>query len=101
MKPDITLSRALSDTSLLGGPFAGSSFWTWKVIAKLIDGERLREPREIDLFKHCTGRSKLPSGPVSRLIGLVGRRGGKDRFMSAVAVAGRALCRLEQAHLGW
>jgi hypothetical protein len=65
----------------------------------MIDGEPLREPREIELFKQCTGRTKLPSGPVSRLIGLVGRRGGKDRFMSSVAVWRAALCANWNQHI--
>jgi len=92
MIPLISLSRALSDTRLLGGPFQSQSFWTWKTVAKLIDGEPLREQREIELFHHCTSRSQLPTKPVRRLIVLVGRRGGKDRFMSAVAVWRAALC---------
>jgi hypothetical protein len=55
MMPDITLSHALSDPSLLGGPFMAPSFWTWKTVAKLIDGLPLNEPREIELFKHAPG----------------------------------------------
>jgi hypothetical protein len=31
--PDITLSRAIADPALLGGPFQASSFWTWRVVA--------------------------------------------------------------------
>jgi hypothetical protein len=54
------------------------SFWTWKTVAKLIDGVTLSEPREIELFKQCTGPT-LPTKPVKRLIVLVGRRGGKKR----------------------
>jgi hypothetical protein len=92
MTPDITLSRAISDPSLLGGPFMAPSFWTWKTVAKLIDGVTLSEPRETELFRQCTGRSTLPTKPVKRLIVLVGRRGGKDRFLSSVAVWRAALC---------
>ena len=92
MTPDITLSHALFDPSLFGGTFSAPSFWTWKVVAKLIDGIPLREQREIDLFHECTGRSKLPTKPVSRLFILAGRRAGKDRFESAVTVWRSALC---------
>ncbi len=99
MTPDISLSRAISDSSLLGGPFISTSFWTWKAVAKLIDGLPLNEPREIELFKQCTGRSRLPMNPVKRLIVLVGRRGGKDRFLSAVAVWESSIVhQLAQAH---
>jgi hypothetical protein len=87
----ISLSRAIADVNLLGKPFQAPSFWTWKVVAKLIDGLPLTEPREIELFRECTGRTRLPSGPVHRMVALVGRRGGKDRFLSAVAVHRAAL----------
>jgi hypothetical protein len=56
-QPTITLSQALVSPSLFGKTFAAPSFWTWKVIAKLIDGQLLTEPREIELFRQCTGRN--------------------------------------------
>ena len=92
MTPDITLTRALTDPSLFGKVLHRQSFWTWNVVAKLIDGIPLTEPREIELFKQCTGRSKLPTKPVRRLIMLAGRRAGKDRFKSAAATWRSALC---------
>ncbi len=103
-EPDITLSAALADPALLGAPFSSSSFWTWKVIAKLIDGLPLVEQREIDLFKECTGRSKLlsttaPFNPLRRIIILAGRRAGKDRFLSAVGVWRAALCADWRKHI--
>jgi hypothetical protein len=94
MVPDITLTRALSDPGLLGAPFQSLSFWTWKVVAKLIDGLPLSGRREIELFEQCTGRSynRQSRSAVRRLIVLAGRRAGKDRFLSAVAVWRAALC---------
>jgi len=82
----------MSDPALFGKVFASPSFWTWNVVAKLIDGAPLTEPREVELFKQCTGRTKLPTKPVRRLIILAGRRAGKDRFESAVSVWRGALC---------
>jgi len=93
-----TLTQAMSDPALFGAVFAGPSFWTWKVVAKLIDGIPLTEPREVELFKQCTGRTKLPTKPVRRLIILAGRRAGKDRFESAVSVWRAALCADWQRH---
>ena len=61
MIPRITLSSALVDPNLFGGVFGAPSFWPWRVVAKIIDGEPLREPREIELFKECTGRIRLLS----------------------------------------
>jgi hypothetical protein len=80
-----TLAQAMRDDRLFGSTFKAESFWPWFAVAKLLGGEELDE-RETELFHRCTGRSKLPTGPVNRLIFLSGRRSGKDRFMSAVAV---------------
>ena len=88
MRP--TLAAAMRDRNLLGGPFMAKTFWPWHCVAKVLSGERLDE-REAALFRQCTGRAKLPAGPVRRLIMLVGRRGGKDRFESAVGVYEAAL----------
>lgn len=102
MKPAITLSRALTDPDLFGPTFASASFWTWKVVAKVIDGERL-DRRELGLFKQCTGRDRPPSRRMRRqlwrLILLAGRRAGKDRFLSAVAVWRAALCADWRKHI--
>jgi hypothetical protein len=92
MTPAITLSQALADPALFGRTFAAPSFWTWRVVAKLIDGVPLRELREIDLAEQCSGRTRLPDKPVRRLILLAGRRAGKDRFLSAAAIWRAALC---------
>jgi hypothetical protein len=85
-----TLAQAMRDPQLLGGPFQSPTFWPWHAVAKVISGEALDE-READLFRSCTGRQTLPTGPVNRLIMLIGRRGGKDRFMSACAIHRAAL----------
>ena len=62
----------------------------------MIDGLPLTETREIDLFKQCTGRTQLLNASsrnvLRRFIILVGRRGGKDRFLSGVGVWRAALC---------
>jgi hypothetical protein len=86
----ITLAAAMRDVNLLGAPFQAPSFWPWHAVAKVISGEKL-DKREAKLFRQCTGRTKLPKGPVRNLIMLIGRRGGKDRFMSAVAIYRAAL----------
>jgi hypothetical protein len=83
--PSISLTAAMRDPQLLGRPFMAPSFWPWFTVAKLLDGEPL-DKREAALFRRCTGRFRLPSGPVRRLVLLAGRRGGKDRWLSAVAV---------------
>jgi hypothetical protein len=99
MTPTISLTQVLADAALFGNTFAAPSFWPWRTLAKLIDGIPLTEQREIELVKQCTGRSKLPDKPVRRVILLAGRRAGKDRFLSAVAVWRAALCAEWRKHI--
>jgi hypothetical protein len=91
---DITLTEALVNPALFGSTFAAPSFWTWRTVAKLIDGIPLTEHREIRLFEQCTGRkyNRHTRRAVRRIILLAGRRAGKDRFLSSVAVWRAALC---------
>ena len=93
--PDITLTAALSDQALFGKTFEALSFWPWKTVAKLIDGIPLTEQREIDLFEQCTGckyiNNRHARRALRRLVVLVGRRGGKDRFFSSVGIW-RCIC---------
>src|SRR5271165_2917244 len=89
-KKPISLVDAMRDGNLLGAPFQSPTFWPWFTVAKLLSGEPLDE-RETQLYRECTGRTQLPTGPVRSLIFLSGRRSGKDRFMSAVAIYRAAL----------
>ena len=100
MPPLIPLTSALTDPSI-SAAYLRRLFWTWKVVAKLLDGIQLTEQREIALFERCTGRAynRLAQRAVRRLILLVGRRGGKDRFESAVGNMARGtVSELEEAH---
>ena len=100
-KPKVPLTAAMTDPELFGKVFRSPSFWTWRVIAKLIDGLPLTEPREVELFEQCTGRTynRQSRRPVRRLILLAGRRAGKDRFLSAVACWRAALCTNWRQHI--
>jgi hypothetical protein len=90
-RPTITLTEAMTNPALFGSVFGDPSFWTWKVVAKIIDGLPLTEKREIDLFEQCTGLKYRKTEAIRRLIILAGRRAGKDRFESAVATWRAAL----------
>jgi hypothetical protein len=95
-RPKITLLNVMTRPELFGKVFSAPSFWPWRAFGKLIDGEPLSEPREIELFKQCTGRSQLLGSAshsvLRRFIILAGRRAGKDRFLSGVGVWRTALC---------
>ena len=84
MKP-ISFAEALRDIRLLGASFRGVSWRPWHVLAKIISGQPL-DDSEMALVLECTGRRMLPKNPPRRLYLLVGRRGGKSRFLSALAV---------------
>jgi hypothetical protein len=101
MPPLIPLTTAFADPNYFGNVFAGESYWTWKVAGKLLDGIQLTEEREIALFERCTGRpyNRQAARAVRRLIMLVGRRGGKDRFESAVGIWRAALCQNWKRHI--
>jgi hypothetical protein len=70
-----------------GREFLAPSWATWRAIARLIDGDaHLLSPVEQALVLKLTGRTKLPeSAPRELYIG-AGRRSGKSRFGSVVAV---------------
>ena len=101
IEPKVGLFEAMLDKDYLGNTFAAESFWTWRTVAKLIDGLALTEPREIVLFEQCTGRkyNRQARRAFRRLIVLAGRRAGKDRFESAVAVWRAALCTDWRKHI--
>lgn len=101
IEPKVLLTEAINSVALLGAPFQSPTFWTWKTLAKMIDGLPLTEPREIELFENCTGRryDRRARRIVRRLILLAGRRAGKDRFLSAVAVWRAALAQDWRKHI--
>ncbi len=106
MTPLISLTAALTDPNYFGATFSAPSFWTWRTVAKLIDGLPLSEPREVELFETATGRKynrqarRHDTGlAITRIIILAGRRAGKDRFFSAVGVWRAALCQDWNKHI--
>jgi hypothetical protein len=85
MKAKVSFAQALRDPKLLGASFTAESWRPWHVLAKIISGQPL-EDSEMALVLECAGRWVLPKSPPRRLFLLVGRRGGKSRFLSALAV---------------
>src|SRR4029450_6831065 len=91
MKPRVTLRQALDDPSLLGAALAGPSWHAWRSLLLAAMGEPL-QPDELETFTRFTGRSTPPAQRVDELWGCVGRRGGKSRAMSPLAVSLAGLC---------
>ncbi|HEX8214974.1 MAG TPA: hypothetical protein VF582_05825, partial [Allosphingosinicella sp.] len=91
MIPRVTMRRALADPELLGRALGGDTWAGWRSILIAAMGEPL-EPDELELFRQLTGRESPPLMRAEELWGIVGRRGGKTRAMSTLAVYIAALC---------
>ena len=79
-----TFSEFLNDPETLGTYFAAESWRGWKTIAKAIYGEKLTK-KETEFFKSIAGDRDPPKRRVREVWLIVGRRGGKDSFASALA----------------
>lgn len=72
---------------LAGPEFSAPSWSTWRIIARLIDGDaHLLTDAERALALKLTGRTKLPEGKVREIFIGAGRRSGKSKFSSMVTV---------------
>jgi hypothetical protein len=93
-----TIIQALTDDRLLGGSFPDRDSWgQWFVILKAIYGLPM-DADELATFKELTGRERPdPAGYQTSWL-ITGRRGGKSRIMSAIAVY-ESCFRNWQAHL--
>lgn len=81
----ITMRRALNDPALLGKVLDGESWQAWRVLLIAMMGEALTD-EERPIFTKLTGREREPLQRVEEFWGIIGRRGGKSRAISALAV---------------
>jgi hypothetical protein len=81
------LHQFMTTPELAGAEFSGPTWATWRMIARLIDGDaHLLTAEEQALALELTGRTVLPTvAPREVYIG-AGRRSGKSRFGSLVAI---------------
>jgi hypothetical protein len=71
---------------LAGAEFSGPTWATWRMIARLIDGDAaLLTSEERTLALELTGRTVLPTEPPREVYVGAGRRAGKSRFGALVA----------------
>ena len=80
------LHAFMTSKKLAGPEFSGPTWATWRMIARLIDGDaHLLTAEDQALALRLTGRTVLPTvAPREVYIG-AGRRGGKSRFGALVA----------------
>ena len=91
MKARVRLRKALEDPELLGSSLGGPSWHGWRSLLLAAMGEELK-PDEFTIFQKFTGRTAPPSKRVDEFWCAIGRRGGKSRAMSALAVYLAGLC---------
>lgn len=76
----------MTTRELVGPEFSSLSWATWRVIARLIDGDaHMLTEDERALALHLTGRTRLPTTKPREVFIGAGRRSGKSRFGSLVA----------------
>lgn len=76
----------MTTPALAGAEFSGPSWSTWRVIARLIDGDgHLLTVAEQALALKLTGRTRLPTVAPREVYVGAGRRAGKSRFQSLFA----------------
>ncbi|MBS0374798.1 MAG: hypothetical protein JSR73_09435 [Proteobacteria bacterium] len=80
------LHRFMTTPELAGVEFSGPSWATWRVIARLIDGDsHLLSTDEQALALQLTGRTRLPKVAPREVYVGAGRRSGKSRFSALVS----------------
>ena len=88
MKPKVSINiiEAIKNPQLFGSLFKSLDSWAaWLVWLKAVFGLPM-DDGELALFQKCTGRiSSSPNG-VNEVFTITGRRGGKSRIASVVAV---------------
>jgi hypothetical protein len=92
MKPLIAMRAALSHPDLFGQLLGGDSWASWRTLLIAICGEELT-PEERQTFRDLTGGREVEPGRMVEEAWLaIGRRGGKSRAISILAVWLSACC---------
>jgi hypothetical protein len=81
----IDVIRFLSAPTLLGPHFAGPSWDRWRAVMRAAYALTM-DDYDRQLFCEVSGGRAPPSHPVSELVCLIGRGGGKDSIAAALAV---------------
>jgi hypothetical protein len=83
----VKLHAFMTTPELAGAEFSAPSWSTWRIIARLIDGDaHLLSSEEQAAALQLTGRTALPTTAPREVYVGAGRRSGKSRFGALVAV---------------
>lgn len=80
-----TLAAAMLDPELFGRTFGGKTFATWRVVAKIMEGQRL-DTGELAVYRALTGRERPPTAPYSEVYLIKPRRAGGTLFAAALGL---------------
>ena len=93
----IKLHLFMTDANLAGPQFAEESWSTWKIIARLLDGDaHLLTEEQKAIARTIIGRDQLPSDPPKEFIAAVRRRVGKTTFCGCLIA-----CTLATDYRSW
>jgi hypothetical protein len=82
----VKLHTFMTNRKLAGAEFSGPTWATWRIIARLIDGNaHLLNAEQQALALKLTGRTQLPTVAPREIYVGAGRRSGKSRFGALVA----------------
>lgn len=81
----ISVSDAMASPKLLGPFFSGPSWDTWRTVIKAAFAEKM-SVAEIEAFRSVAERDP-PTQPVSEMVAVVGRGGGKDSVATLIATS--------------
>jgi len=82
----VKLHAFMTDEQLAGPQFVGPTWDTWRVVARLLDGDAsLLLPPEVEIARKLTGRDVLPSVSPREFYCVAGRRSGKTTFAGLMA----------------
>ena len=86
MKRPANIIEALESSSYFGPAFRDLSTWrNWLTFLKVIYGLSL-DAEELEVYRQCTKRSAPLQQGFREVYAICGRRGGKSRIMSTIAV---------------
>jgi hypothetical protein len=82
----MNIREAIDDEALFGRFFRDGETWkAWRVVLSALFALPMAA-EELALYTQCTGRTIAPSKPFDEAWLIVGRRGGKSRTLSLIAV---------------
>lgn len=83
---DATILDAIHSPALFRPWFKQLDTWrAWFALLRAMFGLAM-DDADLAIFKECTGRTALPTGPVNEAWFIVGRRGGKSLILAVIAV---------------